>query len=68
MKNKKFYVIWIGYMEGVFNDWNMCKQYVIGYPGALYKSFKSYEEADKAYEMGYEEYMRQCGKKTPSSL
>lgn len=41
----KYYAIKVGKKTGVFNSWDECKEYVSGYQGALYKSFKTYEEA-----------------------
>lgn len=47
MKEKKIYVIKKGRKTGKFNSWDECKKYVIGFKGAIYKSFTSEEEADK---------------------
>lgn len=42
----KFYAIKRGYTTGIFTDWNVCKQYVIGYPNAKYKSFPTMSDAN----------------------
>lgn len=48
----KYYAVKVGKKTGIFDTWEECKENVTGYPGALYKSFKSISEA---YEyMGWE--------------
>lgn len=42
---KKYYAIRVGMNTGVFETWEECKANVEGYPGALYKSFKTLPEA-----------------------
>ena len=46
----KFYVVWKGRETGIFRDWASCKQQIDHFPGARYKSFKTYEEAQAAYQ------------------
>ncbi|NLL92786.1 MAG: RNase H [Clostridiales bacterium] len=41
----KFYAVKKGKTPGVFNSWEDCKAQVDGYPGAVYKSFKTATEA-----------------------
>jgi ribonuclease HI len=54
MSNKKeapkFYVVWAGDCAGIFNSWNECKQSINNYKNALYKSFNTKEEAEKAFK------------------
>lgn len=45
MAKKKYYGIKEGSRLGVFDNWNETKTFVIGYPGAKYKSFSDYDEA-----------------------
>lgn len=42
---KKYYAVKVGMTTGVFETWEECKASVDGYPGALYKSFKSLSDA-----------------------
>lgn len=42
---KKYYAVKLGKKVGVFDTWDECKKQVVGYSGAIYKSFTSYEEA-----------------------
>ncbi len=49
---KKYYVVWQGAKTGIFSSWDECKQYVIGIPGAKYRSFSSKEEAEQAFSSG----------------
>ncbi|WP_368074719.1 viroplasmin family protein [uncultured Eubacterium sp.] len=45
MMAKKYYAVKIGKNTGIFQTWEECKENVDGYPGALYKSFKTISEA-----------------------
>lgn len=40
----------------MFLTWEECQEAVHGHSGAKYKSFSSVEEAEDAFNMGYEEY------------
>lgn len=41
----KYYAVKVGRKIGIFNTWNECQKLVIGYPGAVYKSFATEKEA-----------------------
>lgn len=41
----KFYAVKKGRKPGIYYSWDICKKMVDGYPGAIYKSFKTMEEA-----------------------
>ena len=45
MAKKKFYAVRQGRKIGMFLTWDECKKQVMGYPGAIYKSFGTEEEA-----------------------
>ncbi len=45
MPKKKFYAIRKGKQTGLFTSWEQCKPLVQGYPGAVYKSFQTEQEA-----------------------
>lgn len=42
----KFYAVKKGRQSGIFSSWNECEKQVKGFPGSLYKSFVSKEEAE----------------------
>lgn len=42
---KKYYAVKVGKTPGVYTTWDVCKEMVHGYPGAVYKSFQTLEEA-----------------------
>lgn len=44
-KTNKFYAVKKGRKTGIFLNWDDCKAQVIGYPGAIYKSFPTEKEA-----------------------
>ena len=43
---KKYYAVRVGIKTGIYLTWDECKSMVNGYPGAVYKSFTSREEAE----------------------
>ncbi|MGX7112319.1 viroplasmin family protein [Gemella cuniculi] len=46
----KFYAVKSGKKTGIFLTWDECKEQVSGYKGAIYKSFKTKEEAENYLE------------------
>lgn len=42
---EKYYAVKTGLKTGIFNSWEECRANVHGYSGAVYKSFKTREEA-----------------------
>lgn len=49
MAKKKFYVVWNGRKNGVFDNWEDCTKQVHGFQGAIFKAFPSKELAESAY-------------------
>ena len=49
MSKKKFYVVWNGLNPGIYHSWDDCQAQIKGVKGAVYKSFDSKEEAERAY-------------------
>lgn len=45
MAKKKFYAVKKGRQTGLFYTWDECKSMVHGFPGAVYKSFETEQEA-----------------------
>jgi ribonuclease HI len=43
---KKFYSVVKGNKTGIFESWEECKKYVLGYKGSIYKSFKNEKDAE----------------------
>ncbi len=56
-KKKKYYVVWEGKEKGIFTSWNACKKQITNYVGAKYKSFKTIELAEKAFNSNYKDYI-----------
>jgi len=52
MAKKKYYVVWNGILPGIYDTWDECKKQVNGFDKAMYKSFSTKEEADKAFASG----------------
>ena len=44
---KKIYAVKVGKKPGIYTSWAECKSVVDGYPGAVYKSFSTKEEAQQ---------------------
>lgn len=55
-KKKKFYVVWEGRKNGIFETWDECKKQVDKIFGAKYMSFPTRADAEKAYSEGYKKY------------
>ena len=60
MAKNKHYVVWKGLNPGIYDNWADCKTQVEGQAGAKYKAFETREEAVKAFEEGYEYYLRKA--------
>lgn len=43
----KFYAVKSGRRVGIFNSWEVCQKQISGYSGAVYKSFKTKEDAQQ---------------------
>ena len=56
-KKKKFYVVWNGLTPGIYHSWDDCQVQIKGVKGAVYKSFDSKEEAERAYASPAYEYV-----------
>lgn len=61
-KKKKYYTVWKGHKTGVFESWNACKAQIQDYQGALYKSFPTFNEAQKAFKGHYKDYIGKASK------
>lgn len=46
---QKYYVVWRGHEPGIYTSWADCQAQVMGYGGALYKSFRTEQEAREAF-------------------
>ena len=57
-KKKKFYVVWSGLNPGIYPSWDACQAQIKGVKGAVYKSFDSKEEAERAYASPAHAYMK----------
>jgi len=51
-KKDKYYVVWKGVTPGIYETWKECEEMVKNYPDARYKSFKSLDEAEAAFQSG----------------
>lgn len=47
-KKQKFYAVVKGYTPGIYTTWDEAKTQVDGYPGAVFKSFKTRKEAEES--------------------
>lgn len=43
---EKYYAVRVGATPGIYRTWSQCQRMVHGYPGAVFKSFKTLEEAE----------------------
>lgn len=55
-KKTKFYVVWKGKHPGIHKTWDACKKAIEGYTGAEFKSFESFDIAQKAFSGSIADY------------
>lgn len=58
MSKNKFYTVWNGKTPGVYATWKECEEQVKGVEGAKYKSFDTQEEAEKALQGNYWQFVK----------
>lgn len=63
MKKKKYYTVWKGRIPGIYGSWKDCEEQVKGYGGAVYASFKTRQEAEKALKANPQEILASRPKK-----
>ena len=61
-KKSEFYVVWNGRSTGIFKGWNQCEVSVKDFKNAKYRGFKTHQEADEAFKMGYVAYKEKLWK------
>ena len=70
MAKKRYYVVWNGIEPGIYSTWQECEAQIKGVKQALYKSFDTIEEAEKAYSSSPYNYIGSKAKeiKMPKEL
>ena len=58
----KFYVVWKGNHPGIYSDWKECEIQILGFEGAVYKSFPDRESAIEAYRLGASAFYKSIAK------
>lgn len=64
MSKTKFYTVWNGKTPGVYATWKECEEQVKGVEGAKYKSFDTREEAEKALQGNYWQFVKPKSEKS----
>ena len=57
MGKKRYYVVWKGLVPGVYDTWDECRIQIEGVKQALYKSFATLAEAERAYSEAPHKYI-----------
>lgn len=57
MSKKRYYVVWNGVEPGIYHSWEECQAQIKGVKQALYKSFASLPEAERAYSSSPFDYI-----------
>src|SRR5687767_7501642 len=57
MAKSKYYVVWKGRNTGIFESWEACCTEIKGFPGAVYKSFKTRQLAEEAFKTNSNEFI-----------
>jgi ribonuclease HI len=53
----KYYVVWKGKETGIFDSWDKCKRQIEGFTGAQYKSFKTKQAAETAFNSSPKDFI-----------
>lgn len=64
MAKKRYYVVWNGLEPGIYSSWEECQAQIKGVKQALYKSFATRAEAERAYSSSPQLYI---GNSTPKN-
>ena len=67
MAKRRYYVVWNGVEPGIYSTWQECEAQIKGVKQALYKSFDSLEEAEKAYSSSPYSYIGSNAKEKKSA-
>lgn len=57
MAKKHYYVVWNGIEPGIYHSWDECEAQIKGVKQALYKSFNSLADAERAYSSSPYDYV-----------
>lgn len=57
MAKQKYYVVWKGVTPGIYTSWTDCQLQIKNFKGAIYKSFDSKEEAERALNAPAHQYL-----------
>lgn len=63
MKRSRVYVVWEGRKTGLFDSWDLCKKQIEGFEGAKYRSYPTYQDAERAFNGGLSAYFAGIAKK-----
>lgn len=64
MMKKKYYVVWKGREPGIYKTWSDCQLQTLGFEGAVFKSFETLEDAEKAFDENPYHHIRRKSKNT----
>lgn len=53
-----YYVVWVGKVNGIYNNWNECEKNIKGVKGAVFKKVDSFNEAVKAFKSHPKNYVK----------
>lgn len=57
-KKNNFYVVWAGLNPGIYDSWEKCQEQIKGFNNAKFKGFSTIEDAERAFSIGYGQYMK----------
>jgi len=57
MSKQKYYVVWKGRKTGIFETWDECNEQVKGFKDAEFKSFKTKELAEQAFNSSSDNFI-----------
>ena len=68
MGKKRYYVVWKGLVPGVYDTWDECRIQIEGVKQALYKSFATLAEAERAYSEAPHKYIYAKTEEKPATV
>ena len=55
-------MVWKGHHPGIYSDWKECELQILGFEGAVFKSFPDRESAIEAYRLGASAFYKSIAK------
>jgi ribonuclease HI len=61
-KKQKYYVVWQGFVPGIYETWEACQKQIVGYEGARFKAFEMLADAQIAFREPFTKHIGSAAK------